>query len=139
MKLTFFGAAGEVTGSQHLIEVGDRRILLDCGLFQDAEQNLGRRTNSSTADRDSDAVILSHAHIDHCGNLPGLYRAGFEGLVFCTAATADVAELMLHDSARIQAEDARYLERKLVADHPPVEPLYTRVSTSTHSRTTSSR
>ncbi|MHC4876148.1 MAG: MBL fold metallo-hydrolase [Planctomycetota bacterium] len=127
MKLTFFGAAGEVTGSQHLIEVGDRRILLDCGLFQ------GRRAETRAKNeqfhcqpRDLDAVILSHAHIDHSGNLPGLYRAGFEGPVFCTDATADVAELMLHDSARIQDEDARYLSKKLGPDHPPIEPLYTR-------------
>jgi len=127
MKLTFFGAAGEVTGSQHLIEIGERRILLDCGLFQ------GRRAESRAKNeqfhcdpRDLDAVILSHAHIDHCGNLPGLYRAGFEGPVFCTDATADVAELMLHDSARIQAEDARYLERKLGGDHPSAGPLYER-------------
>ena len=125
MKLTFFGAAGEVTGSQHLIEVGARRILLDCGLFQ------GRRAESRAKNeqfhcrpQDLDAVILSHAHIDHCGNLPGLYRAGFRGDVFCTQATADVAELMLTDSARIQVEDAKYLARRLQPGQPVVEPLY---------------
>lgn len=127
MKLTFFGAAGEVTGSQHLIETDGRRILLDCGLFQ------GRRAESRAKNeqfhcrpKDLDAVILSHAHIDHCGNLPGLYKAGFRGDVFCTRATADVAELMLNDSARIQEEDAKYLGRKLKSHHPTVEPLYTR-------------
>jgi len=127
MKLTFHGAAGEVTGSQHLIEVGERRILLDCGLFQ------GRRAESRAKNEqfhcrpaDLDAVILSHAHIDHSGNLPGLYKAGFRGDVFCTAATMDVAQLMLEDSAKIQEEDARYLAEKFADGHPGTEPLYTR-------------
>lgn len=125
MKITFLGAAGEVTGSQHLIETSGRRILLDCGLFQ------GRRSEARQKNlkfhcnpHDLDAVILSHAHIDHCGNLPGLYKAGFRGPVFCTDATADVAEIMLTDSAKIQEEDARYLNRHHDRGEPRVEPLY---------------
>jgi metallo-beta-lactamase family protein len=125
MKLTFLGAAGEVTGSQHLIETDGRRILLDCGLFQ------GRRAEARSKNehfrcepKTLDAVILSHAHMDHCGNLPGLNRAGYRGPIFCTPATADVAEVMLYDSAKIQADDARYLRKKLRPGHPPVDPLY---------------
>ena len=127
MKLTFFGAAGEVTGSQHLLEIGDRRILFDCGLFQGHRAEC-RAKNEQFRCRpaDLDAVILSHAHIDHCGNLPGLHRHGFDGPVFCTGATADVAELMLNDAGKIQEEDARYLQKKLGPDHPPVDPLYDR-------------
>lgn len=127
MRLTFHGAAGEVTGSQHLVEVGDRRILLDCGLFQ------GRRAECRAKNErfhckpsELDCVVLSHAHIDHSGNLPGLYKAGFRGTVFCTHATADVAELMLYDAAKIQEEDARYFTKKLREGQPPAEPLYTR-------------
>lgn len=126
MKITFLGAAGEVTGSQHLIETARLRILLDCGLFQ------GHRAEARTKNvqfhcnpQNLDGVILSHAHIDHCGNLPGLYRAGFRSPIFCTEATADVAAIMLADSARIQQEDARYLARRLDPGHPPVDPLYT--------------
>ena len=127
MKLTFFGAAGEVTGSQHLLEIGDRRILFDCGLFQGHRAEC-RAKNEQFRCRpaDLDAVILSHAHSDHCGNLPGLHRHGFDGPVFCTGATADVAELMLNDAGKIQEEDARYLQKKLGPDHPPVDPLYDR-------------
>lgn len=126
MKITFFGAAGEVTGSQHLLECGKLRILLDCGLFQ-GHRDESRLKNQKFACRpeDLDAVILSHAHTDHCGNLPGLYKAGFRGPIFCTDATADVADLMMQDSAHIQEEDARYLNRKFPNKRPPVEPLYT--------------
>jgi metallo-beta-lactamase family protein len=113
MKITFCGAAGEVTGSQHLIECGKLRVLLDCGLFQ-GHRAESRRKNETFFHKPEqvDAVILSHAHIDHCGNLPNLHRQGFDGPVYCTAPTADVAEIMLEDSARIQVEDARYLQRK---------------------------
>jgi metallo-beta-lactamase family protein len=125
MKLTFLGAAGEVTGSQHLIETRNLRVLLDCGLFQGprAESRL-KNESFHCRPKHLDGVILSHAHIDHCGNLPGLYRAGFRGPVYCTPATADVTELMLLDAAKIQQEDAKYLARKLRPGHPPIEPLY---------------
>lgn len=126
MRITFLGAAGEVTGSQHLIETRDRRILLDCGLFQGPRAESRRKNEVFHCDpKNLDAVILSHAHIDHCGNLPRLYHMGFRGPVFTTDATADIAEIMLLDSARIQEEDASYLSRKLKGEHPPVDPLYT--------------
>ncbi len=125
MKFTSWGAAGEVTGSQHLIETKTRRLLLDCGLFQ-GQRAESREKNESFAcgPQNLDALILSHAHIDHCGNLPGLFKAGFRGPIFCTPATADVAAVMLNDSVRIQAEDARYIRKKLGPDHPRVAPLY---------------
>jgi len=126
MKITFLGAAGEVTGSQHLIETSHRRLLLDCGLFQGPRAESRRKNEKFHCDpRHLDAVILSHAHLDHCGNLPRLVKFGFRGPVFCTHATAEVMELMLLDSARIQIEDASYLSRKLPSGHPPIEPLYT--------------
>ncbi len=125
-KITFLGAAGEVTGSQHLIETRNLRLLLDCGFFQGPRsESRSKNERFHCRPRDLDGVILSHAHIDHCGNLPGLYRDGYRGNVFCTEATADIAEQMLLDSAKIQEEDARYLSRRLNPGHPPVEPLYT--------------
>lgn len=127
MKLTFLGAAGEVTGSQHLIETSTRRILLDCGLFQGRDRETRPKNERFLCSPQKlDAVILSHAHIDHCGNLPGLYKAGYRGPIYCTRATAEIAAVMLRDSARIQEEDARYLRRKhhAVGRELAVEPLY---------------
>lgn len=126
MRITFFGAAQEVTGSRHLIETGLLRVLLDCGLVEGNRDAARARNERFRCDPEElDGVILSHAHVDHCGNLPGLYRRGFRGPVFCTRATADVAAVMLKDSARIQQEDARYLERHGGPEHPALPPLYT--------------
>lgn len=131
MKITFLGAAGEVTGSQHLIETDNLRLLLDCGLFQGHRaEAYAKNAQFRCEPKHLDGVILSHAHIDHCGNLPGLYKAGFRGPIFCTPATADVASIMLQDSARIQEEDADYLRDRLAHSHdrhqqPPIDPLYT--------------
>lgn len=125
MKITFLGAAGEVTGSQHLIETDNLRLLLDCGLFQGSRrESRVKNMEFHCRPRELDGVILSHAHIDHCGNLPGLYRAGFEGTIFCTDATADIADIMLQDAAHIQEEDAKYLNRKKKG-RDLIEPLYT--------------
>ncbi len=125
MKITFLGAAGEVTGSQHLIETDTLRLLLDCGFFQGRRVESYAKNSQFKCDPGKlDGVILSHAHIDHAGNLPGLFRAGFRKPIFSTAATADVAAIMLADSAKIQTEDARYMAKRLKGSHPPVEPLY---------------
>lgn len=125
MKLTFCGAAGEVTGSQHLLECGPLRLLLDCGLFQ-GHRAEARRKNERFHHKPAelDAVILSHAHTDHCGNLPRLFREGYRGPVYCTEATADVAGIMLEDSLKIQLEDVKYLRRRLPKDAPQPEPLF---------------
>src|SRR4249919_2973571 len=105
--LTFWGAAGGVTGSMHLLEVGNHKILLDCGLHQGRrEEARQRNAHFPFHPNQIDAVILSHAHIDHCGNLPTLVRQGFNGPVYCTPATRAVMSVMLADSARFQQEDA---------------------------------
>jgi metallo-beta-lactamase family protein len=127
LAVTFWGAARTVTGSMHLVEANGHRILLDCGLFQ-GPRAVARERNRNFPFPPGylDAVVLSHAHIDHCGNLPNLVRQGFDGPIYCTAATRDLAAVMLADSAKIQEEDAAYLNKKRDRHEPPVEPLYDR-------------
>lgn len=128
MNLTFCGAAGTTTGSQHLLEINGKRILLDCGLYQGSRKR-AYEVNCGFPYFDPasiDAVILSHAHIDHSGNLPNLAKRGFRGNIYSTHATRDLCQIMLADSARIQQGDIEWLNRqRLNADLPPVEPLYT--------------
>ncbi|HSF69816.1 MAG TPA: MBL fold metallo-hydrolase [Nitrospira sp.] len=113
MKLSFYGAARSVTGSRHLIEAGGSRILLDCGLFQGRREEAEHRNRDLGFDGKSvDAVLLSHAHIDHSGALPVLGKHGFCGKVFATRATADLTDVMLADSAHIQESDCEYVNRK---------------------------
>lgn len=127
MKIRFAGAAQTVTGSMHLLEINNKKILLDCGLFQGHRKESYRRNrnfpfNPSTID----AVILSHAHIDHSGNIPHLVKAGFRGPIYTTHATAHLANIMLLDSGHIHESDAEYLNKKRTRQgKPPIEPLYT--------------
>lgn len=124
-SVTFWGAARTVTGSMHLVEADGRRILLDCGLYQGRRAESRERNSHFPFDPARiDAVVLSHAHIDHCGNLPNLVKQGFDGPIYCTPATRDLTAVMLADSAKIQEEDAGYLNRK--RGEPRIEPLYTR-------------
>ena len=126
LSLTSLGGAGTVTGSKHLLTSGDTRILIDCGLFQGLK-NL-RELNWQRLDvspRDIDAVVLTHAHLDHCGYLPRLILDGFRGKIYCTQPTRDVAELILLDSAWLQEKDADFANRKGFSRHKPALPLYT--------------
>ena len=128
MKITFHGAAGTVTGSQHLIEVNGRRIMLDCGLFQ------GKRKESYELNRQGfcdgktvDCLILSHAHIDHSGNIPCLVKSGFDGDILCTQATRDLCAVMLMDSAHIQEQDLLFVNKQRQRNQQQLfEPLYTK-------------
>jgi metallo-beta-lactamase family protein len=128
MQITFLGAAQEVTGSMHLIEVNNRRILLECGLYQGHRTDTYERNlNFTFAAPSIDALILSHAHIDHSGNIPNLVKQGFRGNIWCTAATRNLCTYMLMDSGHIQEQDVAYLNRqKAKKGEPPVEPIYTR-------------
>ena len=127
MRISFHGAAHTVTGSQHLIEVNGSKLLLDCGLYQGRRADTYERNlNFQYEPKAVDAVILSHAHIDHAGNLPNLVKQGYEGLIFATRATADLGSLMLRDSGRIQESDAEYVNKKRARrGEEPIEPLYT--------------
>jgi len=125
--LQFLGGAGTVTGSRHLLRIGKRRVLLDCGLFQ-GYKNLRLRNWEAFRPPPSTigAVVLSHAHLDHSGYLPALVRDGFRGPIYCTDATRDLCELLLSDSAHLQEEEARYLNRHGLSRHGKALPLYTR-------------
>jgi metallo-beta-lactamase family protein len=130
MKVTFWGAAGEVTGSMHLVETDGKRFLLDCGLHQGRRKEAEKR-NRELPVRGStiDGVVLSHAHIDHSGNLPTLVKRGFEGPIYTTPASIDLCDAMLRDTAHIQEKDAEFVNkrrfRRPEPDREPVEPLYT--------------
>lgn len=127
LQVTFWGAARTVTGSMHLVEANGFKLLLDCGLYQGRRHEARKRNSEFPFSAASiDAVVLSHAHIDHCGNLPNLVKQGFSGPIFCTPATSDLMAVMLADSAKIQEEDAHYLNRRRGRKEPPVEPLYRR-------------
>jgi metallo-beta-lactamase family protein len=123
--LTFLGAAQTVTGSKFLLEAGEARVLVDCGLFQGARE-LRRRNWAAfpVPPADIDAVLLTHAHLDHCGYLPALYRKGFRGRVLCTASTRALAEIVLRDSAKLQEEDARWAREHGTSRHRPPKALY---------------
>lgn len=126
MRIHFHGATRTTTGSMYLLEINGRRLLLECGLYQ------GRREESITRNccfpfdpKTLDAAILSHAHIDHCGNFPNLCKQGFSGNIYSTFATRDLASIMLEDSASIQESDAQFVSRKRAKQgKPPVQPLY---------------
>ncbi|MCM2266584.1 MAG: MBL fold metallo-hydrolase [Elusimicrobiales bacterium] len=124
-KISFHGAAGEVTGSRHLLETPAGSLLLDCGMFQ-GHRNDAQKKNRSFAfpPASVDAVLLSHAHIDHCGLLPSLYRDGCDGPLYATAGTAEIAGIMLADSARLQVGDARFYNKIHAAEKLTIEPLY---------------
>jgi len=126
MKLTFLGATGTVTGSKYLVEDGDKRILVDCGLFQGKKElrlrNWGELPFSPAS---LHAVILTHAHLDHSGYIPLLVKGGFKGPIYCSEATLDLCRILLPDSGHIQEEDAESANRHNYSKHNPALPLYT--------------
>src|SRR5215207_7977310 len=124
--LSFWGGVGTVTGSKYLVESGGSRVLVDCGLFQGLRELRERNWEDPPFDPKSlDAVIITHAHVDHTAYLPRLVRLGFNGPVFCSKGTADLLKLLLPDSARLQEEEAEYRNRKGLTRHEPALPLYT--------------
>ena len=127
MKIHFLGAARTVTGSMHLLEINGSRILLECGLFQGKRDETYERNRKFPFDVSTiDSVLLSHAHIDHSGNLPNLVKQGYEGKITATRATTHLVKLMLRDSGHIQETDIEYANKKRIKKGlPPMEPLYT--------------
>ncbi|MBC7242376.1 MAG: MBL fold metallo-hydrolase [Anaerolineae bacterium] len=127
MEIQFLGAVRTVTGSMHLLEVNGFRLLLECGLFQGRRQESYERNRQLPFDPSSiDAMVLSHAHIDHSGNIPNLVRLGFGGPIYATPATRDLCSAMLQDSGHIQEENAAYVNKRRARQGlPPVEPIYT--------------
>ena len=122
MRIQFLGAAQTVTGSQHLISVNGHSVLLECGLFQGRRRESFERNRTLPFNaRHVDCVALSHAHIDHSGNIPSLVRNGFRGSIYCTFATRDLCSAMLRHSAFIQEQDTAYVNRKRARKgEPPV-------------------
>jgi metallo-beta-lactamase family protein len=125
MTITFYGAAGSVTGSKHLIEAAGKRILLDCGTFQGLPDMKERNRSLAFGPDTVDAVIISHAHLDHCGMLPLLVKRGYKGPIYCTPATRDVMEYMLLDAAHIEVQDAEYRAKHKLDSPDERVPLFT--------------
>jgi metallo-beta-lactamase family protein len=126
MKIHFYGAARGVTGSKHLLEINGKFLLLDCGMFQGKRAEAYQKNKDFPFDAQKvDAMVLSHAHIDHCGSLPTLVKKGYSGKIYCTEATADIVPIMLLDSAHIQEIDERWVARHLKNLSIPNEPIYT--------------
>lgn len=125
-RLTFLGATGTVTGSKYLLEAAGERLMIDCGLFQGQKELRLRNWNPLPVDPSSlHWVVLTHAHLDHIGYIPRLVKEGFQGQVLASAATVDLAQLVLPDSGHLQEEDARYANKKGFSKHTPALPLYT--------------
>ena len=129
IQVRFLGAAESVTGSRHLLEFNHSKVMVDCGLYQERALQSRNWEDFGVDPAELDAVLLTHAHLDHCGLLPKLVKKGFKGKVYCTEATAQIAEIVLADSGKIQEEDAQYkIKRHKRAGYKPprpVEPLYT--------------
>ena len=124
-KITFYGGVGTVTGSKYLIEHADKRILVDCGLFQGLRELRERNWEDPPFDVNTlDAIVITHAHIDHTGYLPRVVRLGYSGPVFASRATADLLKILLPDSGRLQEEEADYRNRHQLTSHAPALPLY---------------
>src|SRR5512145_2048046 len=139
ISVTFLGAAKNVTGSRHLVDIDGTRLLVDCGLYQE-RQNASRNWDAFAVPPSSiDAVLLTHAHIDHAGWLPRLVRQGFRGLTHCSQATREMVPIVLADAARLQAEDLKWKQKRHAAEGRqsiyPLEPLYDEddVEATTHS------
>jgi metallo-beta-lactamase family protein len=134
MELQFYGAVRSVTGSMHMLHANGHQVLMECGMYQGKRAETTRRNRNLPFDASKvDACTLSHAHIDHSGNLPNLVKSGYKGRVLATHATADLAKILLEDSAHIQAKDVEYVNRKESAKakksgkrHTPVEPIYSK-------------
>ncbi len=126
MKITFYGAAQDVTGSKHLVETNGTKILLDCGLHQGSRAESHAKNQTLPFDaRSIDATILSHGHLDHCGMMPVLVSSGYAGKIYCTSATAEIAHLIMEDAASVQKQDYDFLERHHEIGSPePLPPLY---------------
>ena len=126
MQVQFIGATGTVTGSKYLVSYGRHNILIDCGLFQGISTIRRRNWEELPfAAQDIDAVLLTHAHIDHSGYLPALMNQGFHGPIYTTKATTSLCQVLLPDAGFLQEEDARYANKKKYSKHNPAEPLYT--------------